>query len=91
MTDDVAKLILDELRALRHGQEALRRGQEALRADIADVKISARQSEAMPGVGTSMIGFLQGQIASQGIRIDRFEDRLWRIQREIEKAEFPVS
>jgi hypothetical protein len=43
MMNDAANLILDELRALRHGQEALPRGQEALRADIADVKISARR------------------------------------------------
>lgn len=91
MKDDVANLILDELRALRHAQEALHLGQEALRADIADVKILASLSGTVPEIATSLIGFLQGQIASQGIRIDRFEDRLWRIQRQIEKAEFPAS
>jgi hypothetical protein len=80
MTNEVANLLLDELRALRHGQEALRHGQEALRADIADVKISARQTETVPGLAFNLAGHLQLQVACQTSRIDRFEECLRRIE-----------
>jgi len=83
MADDRANL-LGELRALRHGQEAIRRGQEALRADIADVQISARESETVPGLALSLIGYLQLQIANQTARIDRAEQRLDRIERHLD-------
>jgi hypothetical protein len=86
MTGDVANLLLEELRALRHGQEALRHGQEALRADIADVKISAQQSETVPGLAFNLVSHLQLQIASQTMRIDRFDERLNHIARRIEMA-----
>jgi hypothetical protein len=84
MTNEVANLILEELHALRHGQEALRHGQEALCADIADVKISARQSETVPGLAYNLVGHLQLQIASQTSRIDRFEECLRRIERQLD-------
>lgn len=83
MTDDISSLVLEELRALRHGQEALRHGQEALRADIADVKISARQPEIVPGLAFSLVSHLQLQIASQTMRIDRFEECLRRIEKQL--------
>ena len=84
MTNEVANLLLEALRALRHGQEALRHGQEALRADIADVKISARQTETVPGLAFSLVGHLQLQVASQTSRIDRFEECLRRIERQLD-------
>jgi hypothetical protein len=84
MTNEVANLVLEELRALRHGQEALRHGQEALRADIADVKISAPRSETVSGLAYSLVGHLQLQIASQTMRIDRFEECLRRIEKQVD-------
>jgi hypothetical protein len=84
MTNEVANLLLEGLRALRHGQEALPHGQEALRADIADVKISARQSETVPGLAFNLVGHLQLQIACQTSRIDRFEECLRRIERQLD-------
>jgi hypothetical protein len=87
MTSEVAELLLEELRALRHGQEALRHGQEALRADVADVKISARQSETVPGLALNLVGHLQLQIASQTMRIDRFDERLSHLARRLEMAD----
>jgi len=83
MTDDSANL-LEELRALRHGQEAILRGQEALRADIADVRISARECEMVPGLALNLVGYLQLQVANQTARIDRFEQRLDRIGRQLD-------
>jgi hypothetical protein len=91
MTDDVANLLLEELRAIRHGQEALQRGQEALRADIADVKISAKQSETVPGLALNLVGYLQLQIASQTSRIDRFENRLDRLKYLVEAADLRLA
>jgi hypothetical protein len=84
MTNDLTSLLLEELRALRQGQEALRHGQEALRADIADVRTSARQSEIIPGLACTLVGHLQSQIASQTARIDRFEASLRHIERQLD-------
>jgi hypothetical protein len=84
MTDDGANLIFGEIRALRHGQEALLRGQEALRVDIADVKISAREGELIPGLAMQLTGYLQLQIACQTSRIDRFEACLRRIKSQVD-------
>jgi hypothetical protein len=81
MTNELATLLLEELQALRHGQEAIRHGQEALRADIADVKIFARQTETVPGLAFNLAGHLQLQVACQTSRIDRFEDCLRKIER----------
>jgi hypothetical protein len=91
MTEDDANRILDEIRALRHGQEAMRLGLEALRADMADIKISTNQPKISPGFAMSTVTFLQGQIFSQSVRIDRFEERMFRIERLIEKATLSVS
>jgi hypothetical protein len=73
MTHDVANLILEELHALRCGQDGPWWGQAAPCANIADVKISATRSEATPGLAMNLIGYLQMQIASQTSRIDRFD------------------
>jgi hypothetical protein len=87
MTHDVANLILEELSALRCGQDGLRWVQAALCADIADVKISATRSEATPGPAKNLIGCLQMQIASQTSRIDRFDERIGRIERSLEAGD----
>ena len=68
--------LMEELRALRHGQVAIQRGQQALRVDIAEVRIASGECEAVPGLALNLIGHLQVQIASQTSRIDRFEQRL---------------
>jgi hypothetical protein len=87
MTNEIANFLLEELRALRHGQEALRRGQEALRADIADVKITARQADTVPGLAMNLVGYLQLQVASQTFRIDRFEEQPRHIARQFQIAD----
>jgi hypothetical protein len=84
MTNEVASLLREELRALQHGQEALRHGQKALRADIAGVRISAPQSETVPGLAYNLVGHLQLQIACQTSRIDRFEACLRHIERQLD-------
>jgi hypothetical protein len=87
MSHDVANLILEELSALRCGQDGLRWVQAALCADIADVKISATRSEATPRLAMNLIGYLQMQIASQTSRIDRFDERIGRIERSLEAGD----
>ena len=82
MADDLMNRILQELRALRNGQEALRRGQEAVLADLADVKIGP--PDDAPSFVMSQMAYLQLQIASQTSRIDRFDQRLGRIERHME-------
>lgn len=83
MTSDIAHVLLEEMRALRTGQDALLRGQEALRADIAGVKISAREGELVPGLALHLSGYLQMQIACQSSRIDRFEALFHHLEQQI--------
>jgi hypothetical protein len=82
MPKDLIERVLQELRALRNGQEALRRGQESVLADLVDVKVCP--PDESPGFVMSQMAYLQLQIASQTSRIDRFDQRLGRIERQIE-------
>jgi hypothetical protein len=73
MTDDVANLMLEHLKALRAGQVELR-------FELMDVK--SRLTSVEIHMGES-----QNQYAAQSLRLDRIDERLGRFERRLEIVE----
>ncbi|WP_298742796.1 hypothetical protein [uncultured Brevundimonas sp.] len=73
MTDDVAHLMLEHLKALRSGQQEIR-------LELMDIKSRLTSLEVH-------VGELATQYAGQSARLDRVEERLARIERRLDLVE----
>ena len=73
MTDDVAHLMLEHLKALRTGQQEIR-------LELMDIKSRLTSLEVH-------VGELATQYAGQSARLDRVEERLGRIERRLDLVE----
>ena len=72
MTDEVGNLVLEQLRHIR-------RIQDLMREDVADLKLR------MSAVETHL-GQIQIQVVGLNGRMDRFDERLTRIERRLDLA-----
>ena len=70
MTDDVAHIMLEHLKALRGGQTEIR-------LELMDIKSRLSSLEIHSGE-------MQMQYAAQSVRLDRLDERLGRIERRLE-------
>jgi hypothetical protein len=80
MAEEVDNLVLEHLRHIR-------RGVDDLRADVGDLKTRMTTVELSLGQVISQIGHLLTQIAGQTLRLDRFDDRMARIERRLDLAD----
>jgi predicted nucleic acid-binding Zn-ribbon protein len=69
MTDEVESLVLEQLRLIR-------KSQEEMREDILDIKIRLSATERH-------LGELQLQVAALNSRMDRFDERMARVERRL--------
>jgi hypothetical protein len=69
MTDEVGNLVLEQLRLIRAKVETIS-------DDVADIKIRMSATERH-------LGEMQMQFAAMNTRMDRFDERLGRIERRI--------
>jgi hypothetical protein len=69
MTDEVEGLVLEQLRLIR-------KSQEEMREDILDIKIRLSATERH-------LGELQLQVAALNSRMDRFDERMARVERRL--------
>ncbi|MBX3570133.1 MAG: hypothetical protein KF914_18865 [Rhizobiaceae bacterium] len=80
MAEQADNLVLEHLRHIR-------RAVDEMQTDIVDLKARMTGVEGSLGQITSQIGHLQTQIASQTLRIDRFDERMARIERRLDLVE----
>ncbi len=73
MTDEVSNLVLEHLRAIRGKMDLM-----AL--DVMDIKTRMSAVEGQ-------LGHMSTQLAAQSMRMDRFDERLNRIERRLELVE----
>ena len=83
MANDSDNLVLE------HPEDRFRRGcrRYAERTSAIVEGADCRSMEQYQGQVTSQIGMLQAQIASQTLRMDRFDERLSRIERRLDLVE----
>ena len=70
MSDNLESLVLEQLRHIR-------RSQDLMREDISDMKLRLSSVE-------HHVGQIQVQVAGLNSRMDRFDERLGRIERRLE-------
>jgi len=73
MADDVTHVVLEHLKRIRASQDRME-------LDLTDLKVR------MSAVGGAL-AHMATQMAAQGVRLDRFDERLNRIERRLELAE----
>ena len=87
MTDDVSKLVFEQLQLLRKGQEQILHSQQSMRADISDLKTRIMGFEATLGHIMAQLGHMQSQIAIQSGGIDRVDERMSRMENRLDGIE----
>jgi chromosome segregation ATPase len=73
MTDEVQNLVLEQLRLIR-------KSQDETREDISDMKIRMSATERH-------LGEIQVQLGALNARMDRFDERLTRVERRMNLAD----